>query len=698
MATKDPLIGQKVRITADATTLKGRPHQYAGQEATVLDKTPGGRQYQLSVGNAVITLPMADFEAAAALPSTHSGSDAALHELVPSRTNRVVREDDDLHALAATIKMVGIISPITVRRLPPHRLQDTFEREETRSATYEIIAGERRWRAAKIAGIKRVPISVHTADDTSALVIQLIENLHRADLNPLDEARGIQRLIDEHNYTREAAAEAVHKSRTHVFESLRLLTLCPEAQAAIEAGTLKRSVALLVAQRPTHAMQLEYLKRVLTEGPGNTPLSYRSALDLARRNYMTDLAQAPFALEDATLCSTAGACSTCPKRTGASPELFEKTSSDVCTDTACFASKKDAHYEAMRAQAAERGQTIITGREARDLMSSEGAQPKGYLLLDKRAQGSESLRQVLGEDVPASKVVLIETPSGNFVEAIPVSAASTVMQERSKTTATKETASDTALTRESLQAQYQQRWRASAIKAIASGIRQAPTQHLQTLPPAVAEHIIVVMAERTSDDATLSAAMPSLPSKPSPKCIEIAAQDMALQPAPDVNLALMVLAMDHDADPRQGRPDDEAKLLEALAPIAGVSLEDIKHAVQAEMRTEAAQRGAPAAAATSQPRPSTGAQKPPKLTAADAQAAIAQAMATAGNPNQFAVGQQVLVRIDLKDSTGTLHQTNGALATIKRSVGDRAWLIDVQLDPDTAIDDLIADHTELEEL
>ena len=160
-------------------------------------------------------------------------------------------------------------------------------------------------------------------------------------------------------------------------------------------------------------------------------MSYRSALDLARRSYMLKLDQAPFALDDATLCPAVGACSVCPKHTGASPELWDKNDADVCTDTACFAEKKEAHFERMKAQAQQRGQQIITGCQARDIMPSDNRAPRGYLLLDKPSQGSSApVRQVLGQDVPAANVVLIEAPSGNLVEAVPTHTASAAVKVR----------------------------------------------------------------------------------------------------------------------------------------------------------------------------------------------------------------------------------------------------------------------------
>jgi ParB/RepB/Spo0J family partition protein len=699
VANKDPLIGHRVRVNDDATTIKGKPHPNAGMKGTVASKTPGGRQYQLQVGDELVNLPMADFTVIDT-PARPSEEGAAIHELAPSRTNRSVREDEALLALAATMKVVGLLQPILVRRLPAERLQETFESAETRKAAYEIIAGERRWVAAKLAGLKRVPILLRAADDAAALTMQLIENLHRADLNPLDEARGIQRLVQDHNYTREDAADALHKSRTHVFESLRLLNLCPEATAAIEAGQLKRSVALLVAQRPTMAMQAEFTKRVLTEGPGNGPLSYRSALDLAKRNYMTELAQAPFALDDTQLLRTAGPCSACPKRTGANPELWDKSGADVCTDTACFADKKEAHYERMRKQAAERGQKIITGREAREIMPTDNANPAGYLLLDKPSQGSSApLRQVLGQDVPAAKVVLIETPGGGMVEAVPARAAGAALEARGKAQAEKAKAKQPEApepTREELQAEYQRRWRGEAVHAVIEGLRnKAEPDELDDLPTEVAFRVVLCIARET-DDALLRVIFPEL--RPDFSDTDLADQVRNATKTKSHHLRhmlMMMLAACIDTEPLYERPADEALHLDAVAPIAKVDVKAIQQQVQAAMKAEAAERAQakqPQEADKAKPTLKTAAK--PKTSKADAQAAIAQAMSTADSPNTFAPGDAVRVRIDLKSAKGKLLLTKGLEGVITRPVGERAWMLDVEALPNGK--GLIADYTELE--
>ena len=132
---------------------------------------------------------------------------------------------ETLKELADSIKAQGIIQPILVRMISNNQ--------------YEIIAGERRWQAAKIANLKEVPVIIKDISDSTALAMALIENIQREDLNVIEEARGIKRLIDEFNITHEEAAEAVGKSRTTVSNILRLLNLCEHAQKALETKKIE---------------------------------------------------------------------------------------------------------------------------------------------------------------------------------------------------------------------------------------------------------------------------------------------------------------------------------------------------------------------------------------------------------------------------------------------------------------------------
>ncbi|WP_278534979.1 ParB/RepB/Spo0J family partition protein [Delftia acidovorans] len=703
--SKDPLIDRDVVISAEATGKGGKPHPQAGQRGKVIGKTPGGRQYQIAVGDSLVNLPMDAFEV---VKDRGSADAAAQHptlpiiQIVPSRTNRRVVEDDALHDMAATMKLYGVLQPLLLRRLPAERLQDTFEDAATRHATHEIIAGERRYRAAQIAGLRAVPIIERDADNMQAQLMQLIENLHRIDLNPLDEALGVQRLVEDHGMNADTASEALRKSRTHVFESLRLLTLCPEAITGLKAGTLTRSVALLVAQRPTQAIQAEYTQRVLTGGPDSGPMSYRSALDLARRSYMLKLDQAPFALDDATLCPSAGACSVCPKHTGASPELWDKNDADVCTDTACFADKKDAHFERVKAQAQQRGQQIITGRQARDIMPSENGAPRGYLLLDKPSQGSSApVRQVLGQDVPAASVVLIEAPSGNLVEAVATHTASAAVKVKGERQAAANAQAEPPAepTRQALQREYEMRWRERAAEATIDGLLRLPPADLDHMPSRAALLILKLLSESVPTQHLNRIFQIDGKDSRADLDLQSAMEDLAEQDLPAQIQYMLMMACAHDLHHTVN------PLFEEMADLSGADLDTIQSEVQDEMKAEAAAR-AGKAAPTDKATPKL---KKGKATAAEASRAIADAMAAAEvtTPNSIEPLQQVRIRVDLRGPGKKLLPTKGRLAVAIQPMGDRAWMVELPIDPEVDLLDedaldaaerwnLSADYTELE--
>ena len=133
-------------------------------------------------------------------------------------------DDAALEELTESIRQYGLIQPITVRRID--------------SGYYQIIAGERRWRAARAAGLTEVPVRILEADDRRAMELALVENLQREDLNPIEEARGYQTLMQEYGLTQEETAAAVGKSRPTVANALRLLGLSPATLALVEAGSL----------------------------------------------------------------------------------------------------------------------------------------------------------------------------------------------------------------------------------------------------------------------------------------------------------------------------------------------------------------------------------------------------------------------------------------------------------------------------
>lgn len=161
-------------------------------------------------------------------------------------------DPETLSDLAESIRVHGIIQPLTVRRLA--------------SGYYQIIAGERRWRAAKQAGLTEVPAVIIEADDRKVMELGLIENLQREDLNPAEEARGYQVLMEEYGLTQEQVAEEMGKSRPAIANTLRLLALPEDLLKLVEEGTLSAGHARAILGAPTQAMQRRAAKQVIAHG------------------------------------------------------------------------------------------------------------------------------------------------------------------------------------------------------------------------------------------------------------------------------------------------------------------------------------------------------------------------------------------------------------------------------------------------
>ncbi len=158
-------------------------------------------------------------------------------------------DDEELQALSESIQIHGIIQPLTVR--------------ETVSGYYQIIAGERRWRAARMAGLSEIPVIVMEADDKKAMELALIENLQRQDLNPVEEALGYKSLMGDYGLTQEETASRVGKSRPAVANALRLLNLEPEVLEMVRTGALTAGHARAVLSLPSGKKQLEAAKKIL---------------------------------------------------------------------------------------------------------------------------------------------------------------------------------------------------------------------------------------------------------------------------------------------------------------------------------------------------------------------------------------------------------------------------------------------------
>ena len=177
---------------------------------------------------------------------------------------REIFDEQSLQELADSIAQYGLIQPITARKLD--------------SGYYQIIAGERRWRAARLAGLTELPVRVIEADDRRTAELALVENLQREDLNPIEEARGYRALIDEYGLTQEETAKSVGRSRPAVANAMRLLSLCPAVLEMVEKGQISAGHARALVPILDDKLQTAAAKEVVDKG-----LSVRQTEQLAAR-------------------------------------------------------------------------------------------------------------------------------------------------------------------------------------------------------------------------------------------------------------------------------------------------------------------------------------------------------------------------------------------------------------------------------
>lgn len=248
-----------------------------------------------------------------------------LRELYESDTNPR-RHFEGLEELTASVKEHGVLTPLLVRR----------SQANGRAELYEIIAGARRYRAAKIAECKHVPVRIKDMSDEQAIELQIVENLQRRDVHPLDEALGYQRLIDL-GQSVEQIADKVSKSASYVYQRLKLAALVPEGQDLFFKEALTAGHAVQIA-RLNPKNQKDVLKWM-----GPHAVSVRDLAEHIAENFHLQLKTAAFPTDDPELVPVAGSCKECPKRSGANPLLFpDVKAKDTCSDPICFHAKEVA--------------------------------------------------------------------------------------------------------------------------------------------------------------------------------------------------------------------------------------------------------------------------------------------------------------------------------------------------------------------
>jgi ParB family chromosome partitioning protein len=325
------------------------------------------------------------------------------------------RKDFDktkLAELAASIEERGVLEPLLVRPV---------------AQRYEVIAGARRLRAAKAAGLKLVPCMVREATDAELLELALLENVVRADINALEEGEAYAKLVKEHSYTADSIAEKTGKSRTVIYSRMKLAQLQGRARELVLDHGLNASIGELLSRLPTLAAQEEAVER-LEDRCGDTwkkgggdrrqmsdwrTLSYRDAKDVLDRELNRVIAKAPFDTKDVTLFSVAGSCLSCPKRTSQDKVSFADVKADTCLDGACWQTKQNESTARVLAQLKEEGLSVLAGDAAKTLTNWDGSltysAEEKYALPTEKPAGMKSLKQLLSkEDFKKAAVVVLD--------------------------------------------------------------------------------------------------------------------------------------------------------------------------------------------------------------------------------------------------------------------------------------------------
>lgn len=338
--------------------------------------------------------------------------------------NRKMFSEAKLQELVANIKLVGgVMSPVLVRAL----------RHES-PGSYELVFGERRWRAAKEAGLITIPAMVRDLSDIEVVELQAAENREREDVHPLDEAETYEHMLRLHRKTdpkfgAEQLAEKVGVSRSTIYGVLKLLNLCPEAREAFLEERFERSKAYVIARIPTHDLQREVL-----EDEDLLDSTHREFLASIQSDYMLNLKDAPFDTkaiyfkkDSATAIGVP--CQECPKRTGNQVDLFTDVKNpNICTDTTCFAAKRTSWSDLRRDEIVKAGHKVHTDKKKLAYIFPYGfssySMGGGYVKHDATCYDDPKRRtnlQVVGLESPA--IEYAQNPQGGeLVMLIPGSA------------------------------------------------------------------------------------------------------------------------------------------------------------------------------------------------------------------------------------------------------------------------------------
>ena len=313
---------------------------------------------------------------------------------------RKLFDEAKLAQLAADIAVRGVLQALVVREVP-----------YLPAGHFEIVCGERRWRAAQRAGLAAVPVVVRQLDDREALECSLSENGPRDALHPLEEADGFLALHTLHGESVEDIAARFGVSTKLVHQRLTLAKLCDEGRAAFLEGKLSWGTSLRIARLPSLDYQREAVKYFTEKHNSFGATNATEAARWIEGRYHLRLATAPFDTKSAELLAGVGPCATCPRNSDAQVPLFgaDDVTPGQCMDPVCFARKKEAAWQKSAADAAAEGRRVLTAEQSAAIAPPYNGAPwrDGYVPLDEKPAeygGRKTWAQLLGDNAPAPVV------------------------------------------------------------------------------------------------------------------------------------------------------------------------------------------------------------------------------------------------------------------------------------------------------
>lgn len=451
-------IGKRVRLSAGLRDSAGDPHLQAGKEGTVLSQAENGALVVDCDGSHAVVKPgdLVDAAAGPASEGIHPTSSmikrVKVRDIQASPFNpRQHYPEREMQELADSIRAVGIMQPVLLRPIMLPLGEGTSDEQLSH---YELVFGHRRFRGAQLAGLADVPAMVRKLDDQASAQLQAVENLQRENLDAIEEAQGFAAYIAAHGISKDELAKHLGISRTLVYNRLKLATLGKAAAQAYREQKIGAEVATLIARVPGEANQAKALATALeTESGYGAKRSFRTIRENLAEKFATGLKDAKWDLADETLLPLAGACTTCPKRSGSTPELygdFVKPPGDrnhwsqvpkgenVCTDIDCFGAKKTAHLKLEQIALEAKGKIVIAGAKARAAIDAQGNVKGAYIALKDakdELQKARTAAQAKATIVPPQVFIVQDPRTGKTVEVLKreeLKAAGVKMKEKPK--------------------------------------------------------------------------------------------------------------------------------------------------------------------------------------------------------------------------------------------------------------------------